>query len=225
MRRSSAAAAAAALLCSVNLSAHRMDEYLQAARIGIEPGRVDVELYLTPGMAVFDSVIAAIDRDRDGIVSAVEKNDYVSAVLGAVTLRIDDRDLPLKTIAATFPELDALRRGQGIIQLRAGAALPALNDGAHELTFRNSHRPDVSVYLANALVPMSGRIAINAQRRDHAQIALAIDFTARSESKPASIAGWFAAAVAIVAVLIGGGHITRNARRFHRAMRHRTATL
>jgi hypothetical protein len=33
-------------------SAHRMAEYLRAARLGIEPDRVAIELDLTPGIAV-----------------------------------------------------------------------------------------------------------------------------------------------------------------------------
>jgi hypothetical protein len=35
-------------------SAHRRDEYLQAARIAVGPDRVRIELDLTPGMAVAD---------------------------------------------------------------------------------------------------------------------------------------------------------------------------
>ena len=33
------------------VSAHRRDEYLQAARLAIDPGRVQLELDLTPGIA------------------------------------------------------------------------------------------------------------------------------------------------------------------------------
>lgn len=216
----------AVVLSGASPSAHRMDAYLQAARIGIEPSQVELQLDLTPGIAVFDSVIAALDGNRDGIVSEVEKNGYVSAVMRSVTLALDGKPLPLSTSTATFPEIDALRQGQGIIELRAVAALPALDDGGHELTFRNSHRQDVSVYLANALVPISDRIAIHAQRRDHAQSALAIDFTSRSElPQSAPRAGWLAGALALCGGLAGARYITRNARRFQRAMRHRTATL
>ena len=32
--------------------AHRLDEYLQAARIAVDNGRVDLDLDLTPGAAV-----------------------------------------------------------------------------------------------------------------------------------------------------------------------------
>ena len=202
--RSNVLAAALVVLSGASLSAHRMDEYLQAARIGIEPGRVDLELDLTPGTAVFDSVIAAIDRDRDGTVSSAERDAYVSAVFDAIALTVDGQTLAIDRINATFPEIDVLRRGEGIVQLSAGARLPALGNGAHQLTFRNSHRPDVSVYLANALVPVSDVIAITAQHRDRAQVALAIDFTinAQGDSAPPAL-GFMAAALAIAVVLLG----------------------
>ena len=51
-RAGNGAASAIALMTAVivgtALSAHRRDEYLQAARIAIEPGRVELELALTP---------------------------------------------------------------------------------------------------------------------------------------------------------------------------------
>ena len=71
-----------AVMAAVNgLSAHRLDEYLQAARIDIEPDRAEVQLDLTPGVAVAEGVIADIDRDRDGVLSADEKDAYVSRVM------------------------------------------------------------------------------------------------------------------------------------------------
>ena len=52
---------------SIAVSAHRRDEYLQAARLAVEPDRVELELDVTPGIAVADATIADLDRDRDGM--------------------------------------------------------------------------------------------------------------------------------------------------------------
>ena len=143
-----------AVMAAVNgLSAHRLDEYLQAARIDIEPDRAEVQLDLTPGVAVAEGIIADIDRDRDGLLSADETDAYVSRVLGAVVLELDGRPLHVRPTAATFPELDAFRRGEGTIRVQSGAVLPPLADGDHQLHFRNTHDRGASVYLANALVP------------------------------------------------------------------------
>src|SRR4051812_45984017 len=58
--------AAIALAAGGNrLSAHRLDEYLQAARLGIGTERVELELDLTPGSSVANVIIAGIDRNRD----------------------------------------------------------------------------------------------------------------------------------------------------------------
>src|SRR5262245_11071249 len=70
--------------------AHRLDEYLQATRISIEPGRIAVEMNLTPGAAVAKDVIATIDRDGNGEISATEGAAYASDVLHSVSLNVDD---------------------------------------------------------------------------------------------------------------------------------------
>ncbi len=84
-RRSSRAACVLALTTAIvavaEVSAHRRDEYLQAARLAIDPGGVQLELDLTPGIALAEAIIADIDRNRDGALSQDEQRDY--AELGA----------------------------------------------------------------------------------------------------------------------------------------------
>ena len=60
--------------------------------------------------------------------------------------------------------------------MRWAATLPELSTGPHTVFFRNAHRPEVSVYLANALAPANRRIAITAQRRDADQRELTIAY-------------------------------------------------
>jgi hypothetical protein len=163
------------------LSAHRLDEYLQAARLAVEPGRVELQLDLTPGRAVADAIIADIDRDRDGRLSPAEQREYAQRVFDTIELRIDDRPLGVGPLATTFPDLQLLRQGEGSIRLRTEAHLPRTLNGEHRLAFRNRHRPDISVYLANALLPDGDSVAITAQRRDPAQRDLTIDYVVRSE--------------------------------------------
>ena len=66
-------ALAIVIVSAISLSAHRMDEYLQAARIAIDPDRVEIELDLTPGIALAESILADIDRNHDGLLSAEEQ--------------------------------------------------------------------------------------------------------------------------------------------------------
>jgi len=169
------------LLGGSRASAHRLDEYLQAARLKIDPAHVEFQLDLTPGVAVADSVIADIDRDRDGVLSADERHAYVEQVMRAISLDVDGLPLRVRSVGSTFPDVQAFRRGEGTIELRGDVSLPPLAEGAHQLSYRNANRPDVSVYLANALVPESDRVAVHVQRRDTDQRELTIDYELRPQ--------------------------------------------
>jgi hypothetical protein len=165
------------LSTSAALSAHRRDEYLQAARIAVSAGRFDIELDLTPGVAVATRAIADLDGDRDGLVSAGEQQAYARRVLGSLSVDVDGRSVQLQLRGVTLDELDSLGRGEGAVRLRASGSLPMLARGAHRLVFRNRHQPEGSVYLANALVPETDRVVITGQRRDEAQRDLTVDFS------------------------------------------------
>jgi len=166
-------------VAGVSTSAHRRDEYLQAVRIDIGPDRVQLELDLTPGIAVASGVIAGIDRDLNGSVSAEEINAYAARVLGDIRVAVDDEPLALGLSSATAPAVDAMRNGEGTIRLQLSAAVVDLGSGTHHLAFHNAHRADIGVYLANALVPRSNRVDVLAQRRDVDQRELIIDYGLR----------------------------------------------
>jgi hypothetical protein len=189
------------LLSGVPLSAHRLDQYLQAARIGIESSRVDLSLDLTPGAAIAAGVLVEIDADGDGRLSPDETRAYAARVLRASALRIDGTsvDLQLKTVEC--PPADAIRRGEGVIHVQAVAAVPPFGDGSHRLLFSNAYEREASAYLANALVPDDGRVAIVSQDRDALQSELAIDFTVSRASSQRAIALLLGALGAMALVL------------------------
>jgi hypothetical protein len=191
-----------AAVAATGVSAHRLDEYLQAARLAIDADRVELQLDLTPGVAVAQAIIADVDRNGDGLLAPDERSAYVREVLSAIELDVDGRPLRVQPIAFHFPDLEALRTGESTIRLQSGANLPAMSDGAHRLFFRNTHRPEVSVYLANVLVPDSGRIAITAQRRHADQHDLTIDYVVHPVPRTSTSIG-VAGTIAIAAVLIG----------------------
>ncbi len=161
---------------AARVSAHRLDEFLQAARIGIEPDRVQLEMSLTPGTVVADAVIRDIDADRNGDLSEQEQKAYVSRVLEALTLRVDDSPaLQIQATGLMFPDVATLRAGNGAIIVRSEADVSRLTVGQHRLSFRNDNAPASSVYLANALVPESDQVAVTGQQRDRDQRELTID--------------------------------------------------
>jgi hypothetical protein len=196
---------ALAVAGAAEVSAHRTDECLQAARLAIDPGRVQIELDLTPGIALAEAILADIDRNRDGSLSAEEQQAYGSLVLSALELDVDGTRLRLQAGASSFPEAGAVRRGEGTIRLHSAAMLPRLSAGVHQLLFRNRHRPARSVYLANALVPQSHQVEVTAQRRDVDQTELTIDYVLRAPpagSAAAWLLGGLAAATVLSALLM-----------------------
>ena len=170
---------AATVAAARDVSAHRLDELLQAARIGVAEDRVDLELDLTPGMAVAERVIAEIDRDRDGSFSRDEQRRYVDGVVASLEMAADSQRLHLTATSFTFAEPQALRSGNGIIAIRAASPLRAVATGGHRIRFNNRYGGGASVYLANALVPDSNAIAVTAQLRDTAQSELTIEYQVR----------------------------------------------
>ena len=189
----------------VEISAHRRDEYLQAARVAVDERRVDVELDLTPGIAVAAAVTAEIDRNGDSRLSPEEQHDYVRRVLNDAALHVDGRAVRLQAVESSFPDPAAFDRGEGTIRIHAAADLPRLASGSHQVLFRNAHRRDLGVYLANALVPQTSAVAIGAQRRDPDQRELTIDYSLTASDAPSSSRLWLfalcGAAVAVAFVL------------------------
>jgi hypothetical protein len=175
--------AVATLACGARGSAHRLDELLQAARIGVDRDRVLLEMDLTPGTVVADRVIREIDSDRNGALSRAEQQAYIRRVLDALTLRVDDSPpLRLQLQASSFPDPELLRAGDGAIVIRSTADISRLPTGPHRLVFDNRNDPANSVYLANALRPEGDDVEVTGQRRAGDQSSLTIEFTVREAS-------------------------------------------
>ena len=157
--------------------AHRLDEYLQATLVVIEPDRVRLQINLTPGVAVAEQVLALMDNDRDGVISTNEAAAYCDLFKRDLVVRLDQRDLQLKPTASYFPGSAELRTGWGFVQMEFCAMPGRLTAGAHRLTIENRHLPGASVYLINAAQPMSASVRIAKQIRNENQSTGEIDFT------------------------------------------------
>jgi len=170
------------LPCAV--SAHRLDEYLQATRISVERDAVRLEINLTPGAAVAEDILATIDKDRNGEISQSESRAYAEGVLRSVSLIVDGKSYAIHLNSEEVPPMEEMRRGEGILRLYASASVPSLAAARHQLEFSNSHRADIGVYLVNALVPTDRRIRINAQTRDMLQREFKMDYTVAEAEGP-----------------------------------------
>ena len=189
---------------------HQLDEYLQATRIAMAADRVGVEISLTPGVAVAPRVFALIDRDGDGRASSVEINSYARRVLRDVVLSVDGQPVQMTITRAECPPWEEIRSGAGIIRIEAAATARVMSAGRHQIRLVNTHEPEFSAYLLNALVPSDPAITIAAQRRDVLQHGIDLDV---------DVARWYATTLWSLA-LIG----TFAALAAHRVSRSRGAS-
>jgi len=201
MTRAVAMAGLIALSCSLPaaLSAHTLDEYLQATRVSFDRSQVSIEMDLTPGSNIAASVTTVIDADRNGIVTPAEAHAYGQAVIGDLIVTLDRRPLLLSLQRIEVPPLEELAGGGGAVRLRAVASAAIVPEGRHEIELRNHHLPDLSVYLVNALLPVDREVAVLAQRRDVRQSSAVIEYRVGRAIGPAA---WLLTGAAALAGLI-----------------------
>jgi hypothetical protein len=177
--------------------AHRLDEYLQATLVAIEPEGLRLEINLTPGVAVADQVLALIDRDRDGGISTNEAAAYAQLLKRDLIVQLDQHNVGLKLTAFNFPAPAELRTGSGIIQMEFSVMTGSLPAGAHRLTILNRHLPTLSVYLINAALPRSRSVQISGQKRNENQSLGEIEFKL---DRPANVSKEFGIVASLIAL-------------------------
>ena len=203
-------AAGLLLVLSASPSAHRLDEYLQAARVSLGHTRVDLEIDLTPGASVADGIISLIDRDGDKRISPLEAERYGREVLAEVVLELDGRPIALTLNHVEASPLEELRHGLGAIQLRTSGDVESRMSFRRELHFQNNHHAASSVYLVNALMPTDSGIRVVSQRRDAKQRDARIEYSVRPQWP--KYVYW-----PILGLVVGGWWFMKGAR-FHRPL-------
>jgi hypothetical protein len=168
-------AATLLLLAGISASAHRLDEYLQGTILSVAKNRLDAEITLTPGVAVFPALIADIDTDGDGAISQAEQHSYAEQVLRDLSLSIDGHFLTPHLISAEFPHISEMKEGRGEIRIEFDSDLPR-GGGSRKLIFENHHQSRVAAYQVNVLVPRDPDIRIVSQNRNYSQSFYELDF-------------------------------------------------
>src|SRR5262245_50215534 len=164
--------------------AHRLDEYLQATRIGLSSDRIELTVELTPGASIGSRILGLIDVDGDGRISDLEARGYAARVVQDLQLELNGRSCSLRVVRVNVPAAPDLVNGMGTIHVDLEAA-DLLLSGRSSLTFRNEHQPASSVYLVNALKPDTSRIEVISQERDRAQQGVRVTFDVSRNLMPA----------------------------------------
>ena len=160
--------------------AHRLDEYLQTARVSLERGRIGIEIDLTPGASIATAIIMRLDRNGDGRISPLEARAYGEDVLSDLIVEFDGAPVRVTLTRVEVPSLADMHEGLGAIRVQASSEVGAVMAGRHRVHLRNHHAPAPSVYLVNALVPDDRNIDVIAQTRDPRQQEVRIDYNVRS---------------------------------------------
>ena len=168
-------------------SAHRRDEYLQAARLAIDPDRVELALDLTPGIAVADVVLVGNRRRPERVDLRRRGSGYADRVLSAIALDVDGIPLRVELTEIRFPPRQCGRGRHHAHITQRRRCRDSRTD--YHLRYRNAYRADIGVYLANALVPASDRVIVSAQRRDIYQRDLVIDYQLSGQPAPTARRG------------------------------------
>ena len=155
--------------------AHRLDEYLQATLVSVEKGRAELEVRLTPGVAIVPMVLAEIDRNGDGVMSEAEQREYADRVVRDLVVTAGGERLTPRLVSAKFPSIDEMKDGSGEIQIELETVLRS-DVRNRSLTFENGHMRQISAYLANALVPSDPGVRIAGQYRNSSQSVYRLDY-------------------------------------------------
>jgi hypothetical protein len=177
--------------------AHRLDEYLQATLVAIEPEGIRLQINLTPGVAVAGKVLAIIDSNHDGVVSTNEGAAYCERLARDLSVKLDGSVVKLKLSAFNVPAPEELRSGSGIIQVEFAVAAGFPAPGRHRFSVLDSHLPEASVYLFNAGLPSSAAVKIIRQTRNENQSFGEIEFSVEGAAGPtrnAPVGFWVAVA-------------------------------
>ena len=163
------------LTIAVPASAHRLNEYLQATAITLEQDRIQMQMRLVPGVAVFHRVFAAMDTDGNGILSETEKRTYAERVLGDLALTLNGERLRPRLVSWKFAKKAEMQAGRGEIQMEFAAEV-SRRGPERRLVFENRHQPQEAVYLVNCLVPHDPNIQVIAQNRNYRQSRYELDY-------------------------------------------------
>jgi hypothetical protein len=196
-------AAAILLLAGAPASAHRLDEYLQGTLLSVSRSRMEAQMTLTPGVAVFPLIMAEIDTDASGAISPAEQQAYAARVLRELALSSDGERLVPRLTSASFPTIEEMREGRGEIQLNFSADLPS--GGRNRiLTLENRHQTRISAYQVNSLVPKDPDIRIEKQIRNYSQSVYRLEYrdTAATRSRPMAWLAWLAAAALLLCMRV-----------------------
>ena len=131
--------------------AHPLDEVVQGSYLTLKPGQVALELDISPGPLVVDTVLRRLDGDGDGRISRDEAKAFGRMVLGQTILSIDGVAAAWRVESVVAPPFQNIRQGADTIKIYA-VARRLERVGAHSFAYENRYAPARTQAAANVFL-------------------------------------------------------------------------
>lgn len=135
--------------------AHPLDEAMQFSTLTLDKDQITIEIEIMVGPLLVDRIDDAVDTDHDGQFSAAEQQAWGQQLTHHVSLRVDDRAIPLRLLYVRVPTFRALINGQECVFVRYQANLGAVSDppdSTHRVTYVNNYMEKLSFYATSVLI-------------------------------------------------------------------------
>jgi hypothetical protein len=129
-------------------TAHPVDEVVQGAYLTLAPGEVRLELDVTPGAEVADSLLRSLDADADHHITDAESQAFAERVLKQSTFSIDGRTVSWRFDRVSVPPYQNLNQLGDTLKIYAVTTRED-RTGSHTLIYDNRYRPAKSQCIAN----------------------------------------------------------------------------
>ncbi|WP_161883661.1 hypothetical protein [Deinococcus alpinitundrae] len=159
--------------------AHPVDEVVQGAYLTLTPGKVLLELDLTPGSQVAGTMLKTLDTNGDGKASGAEARAYAAKVLSQSTLILGGVAVPWILDTVTVPPLAILKIGGDTIKIYATARRPDVA-GGQTFSYQNRYQPVKSQWIANIFLQPAGgwQYQVTGQQHSNDGQQLTVKYTA-----------------------------------------------
>ena len=173
------AASLLAALAPALASAHPVDEVVQGAYLTLAKDEVRLELDLTPGTEVVDSVLTSLDANGDKAVSEAEGRAYGERVLKQSSLSVGGKAAGWRLDRVSVPSYQALVEETATIKVYAVARRPE-RTGSQSLSYANSYQPAKSQWIANIFLQPGGawKYRVTGQKHTDDGRGLTVTYTA-----------------------------------------------
>lgn len=166
-----------ALLHPGGAHAQQRDQVLQSMTVELAPGRLAIQVQVTPGAAMADDLLGLIDLDGDAMISPLEQRYFTSYLRDSWRFKLDGEMLPMRPVSARFPDAGQMRAGNGTIFLAFEAPIPG-DDLPHRLLLEQHNAPQIKgrIYRVDTLASHDLRVQLLDQQRNQDQSQYMLDF-------------------------------------------------